>query len=70
MLAPDGRLPSIEEDDDINKANDANNNDVVRCKGWLNYARLPFESLSGTSKKQIKKNWTKGKFVTVTRLTF
>jgi len=53
----DERLASIEEDDD-GKTNDPNNNkDVVRCKGWLNYAKLPSDCSASSTKK---KNWAKG----------
>ena len=55
------RRPSLEEDDGDARANDANNNnDVVRFKGWLTYAKLPYDYPALSSKKSVKKNWTKG----------
>ena len=44
--------------DGNNNTNMSSSNDVVYFKGWLNYAKLPFDSSS--SKKSGKKNWNKG----------
>ena len=48
------RLTSLEEyaEKRGRNVNDGNNNDVVRFKGWLNYAKLH---------KNGKKNWNRGR---------
>ena len=64
LLDDDDRLASIGEDEDDDRANhhnnDPNNNDVVRYKGWLNFAKLPYDCSALSSKKSVKKNWAKG----------